>query len=96
MIKDGDRVIYQRDGISFKGKVIKSEWCGITFFTRYKVLIDDQDLPYSVWCMTECLILDEPAFIPTNYGPKCTCGLNSTRHGGRHSEWCDLYNRFQD
>jgi len=21
---------------------------------------------------------------------KCTCGLDSTRHGGLHSNWCDL------
>lgn len=37
-------------------------------------------------------IVDKLEGEPVYYtGPKCTCGVDHVRCGGRHSTWCDIY-----
>lgn len=84
-IKKGDKV-----------KVRKNEKTGIVE-TVY-------DLGY--WHMSEdqySILLDDGAGLVTlsdsdiekieEIGPKCRCGLKYARSGGKHSDWCELYER---
>lgn len=85
----GDRVRLSTDGRKGKIRSMHDDyWYGIEYTVDFddgtygrfveKVLVPDTDHEASV-------ILPQ--------GKKCTCGLLFVRHGGKHSDYCDLYEK---